>query len=176
MTSLLVICVCKTSNSNNNKNNGHFHKSIDSSLEDGAYTPTRSGTDIANTEEKSSFYKGRILIADDDPDITSLFGIGLEDDGFEVYTYNDPLDVLANFKPSFYDLLLVDINMPKMNGFELCTKILEIDLNVKICFITAGDINIDGLKEVYPTLSTGCFIKKPISISDLVKRLKAEIE
>ena len=50
--------------------------------------------------------------------------------------------------------------MPKMNGFELCTKILEIDLNVKICFITAGDINIDGLREVYPALSTGCFIKK----------------
>jgi DNA-binding response OmpR family regulator len=91
----------------------------------------------------------RILLVDDDPDITSLFGIGLEDDGFEVYTYNDPLDVLANFKPGFYDLLLVDINMPKMNGFELCTKILEIDLNVKICFITAGDMNIDGLREAY---------------------------
>lgn len=118
----------------------------------------------------------RILIVDDDPDITLSFSIGLEDGGFEVYTYNDPLDALLNFKPSFYDLLLVDINMPKMNGFELCAKILEIDLNVKICFITAGDINIDGLREVYPALSTGCFIKKPISISDLVKRLKAELE
>ena len=118
----------------------------------------------------------RILIVDDDPDITLSFSIGLEDGDFEVHTYNDPLDVLANFKPNFYDLLLVDINMPKMNGFELCTKILEIDLNVKICFITAGDINIDGLREVYPALSTGCFISKPISISDLVKRLKAELE
>jgi DNA-binding response OmpR family regulator len=119
---------------------------------------------------------GRILIVDDDPDITLSFSIGLEDGGFEVYTYNDPLDALLNFKPSFYDLLLIDINMPKMNGFELCTKILEIDLNVKICFITAGDINIDGLREVYPALSTGCFMSKPISLSDLVKRLKAEIE
>jgi PleD family two-component response regulator len=80
---------------------------------------------------------GRILIVDDDPDITLSFSIGLEDDGFEVDAYNDPLDALLDFKPSFYDLLL-DINMPKMNGFELCTKILEIDLNVKICFITAG--------------------------------------
>jgi two-component SAPR family response regulator len=51
---------------------------------------------------------------------------------------NDRLGALANFKPSFYDLLLVDINMPMMNGFELYTKILEVDLNVKICFITAG--------------------------------------
>jgi hypothetical protein len=55
-------------------------------------------------------------------------------------------------------------------------KILEIDLNVKICLITAGDINIDGLREVYHTSSTGCFINKPISISDLVKRLKAQLE
>jgi PleD family two-component response regulator len=55
----------------------------------------------------------RILIVDDDPDITLSFSIGLEDGGFEVYTYNDPLDALLNFKPSFYDLLLVDINMPK---------------------------------------------------------------
>ncbi|MFL6453330.1 MAG: response regulator [Nitrososphaeraceae archaeon] len=89
---------------------------------------------------------------------------------------SNPIDALASFKPSFYDLLLVDINMPKMNGFELYKRILEIDLNVKICFITAGDTTIDGLREVYPTLSTGCFIKKPISISDLVKRLKTEIE
>ena len=118
----------------------------------------------------------RILIVDDDPDITLSFSIGLEDGGFEVYTYNDSLDALLNFKPSFYDLLLIDINMPNMNGFELCTKILEIDLNVKICFITAGDINIDGLREVYPALSTGCFFNKPISISNLVKRLKAELE
>ena len=104
------------------------------------------------------------------------FSTGLEDGGFEVFTYNDPLDALANFKPISYDLLLVDINMSKMNGFGLCTKILEVDLDVKICFITAGDIHIDGLREVYSTLSTGCFIKKPISISDLIKWLKAEME
>jgi CheY-like chemotaxis protein len=96
------------------------------------------------------FSAGRILIADDDPDITLSFSMGLEDGGFEIYTYNDPLDALLNFKPSFYDLLLIDINMPNMNGFELCTKILEIDLNVKICLITAGDVNIDRLRELYP--------------------------
>jgi DNA-binding response OmpR family regulator len=120
--------------------------------------------------------KKRILLVDDEPDNCTLFRIALEDSGFEVHTYNNPIDALASFKPSFYELLLVDINMPKMNGFGLCTKILEVDLDVKICFITAGDIHIDGLREVYSTLSTGCFIKKPISISDLAKRLKAELE
>ena len=117
----------------------------------------------------------RILIVDDDPDITSLFTIGLEDSGFEVHAYNDPLEALAKFKPHFYDLLLSDITMPKMDGFELCRRILEIDVNVRICFITATDININGLREVITT-STGCFIKKPISISNLAKRLKAELE
>jgi len=135
-----------------------------------------NNTTHADGTINTNYFGGRILIVDDDPDITLAFSIGLEDGGFEVNTCNDPQHALANFKPNFYDLLLVDINMPKMNGFELCTKILEIDLNVKICFITAGDINIDGLREVYPILSTGCFIKKPISISDLVKRLKAELQ
>ena len=136
----------------------------------------KSNTTYVDSTINNDSSGGRILIVDDDPDITLSFSIGLEDGGFEVFTYNDPQDALANFKPSFYDLLLVDINMPKMNGFELCTKMLEIDLNVKICFITAGDINIDGLREVYPALSTGCFIKKPVTISDLVKRLKAELQ
>jgi DNA-binding response OmpR family regulator len=117
----------------------------------------------------------RILIVDDDPDLTSLFRTGLEDSGFEVYSYNDALEALANFKPHFYDLLLLDINMPKMDGFELCGRILEMDVNVRICFITAAEINTDGLREVLTT-STGCFIKKPISISNLAKRLKAELE
>ena len=65
--------------------------------------------------------------------------------------------------------------MPKMDGFELCRRILEIDVNVRICFITAADINTDGLREVF-TISTGCFIKKPVSISSLAERLKAELE
>ncbi len=108
------------------------------------------------------------MLVDDEHDNSLIFKIGLEDPEFEVDVHSDPESALSSFKP--------DIKMPKMNGFELCNKILEIDLNVKICFITAGDINIDGLREVYPALSTGCFINKPISISDLVKRLNEEKE
>jgi DNA-binding response OmpR family regulator len=112
-----------------------------------------------------------------DPDITLTFKVGLKDDkSLEVYAYTDPLEALSNFRPHFYDLLLVDINMPKMNGFVLCTKILKIDVNVRICFITAGDINIEALREIYPALSIGCFIKKPVEIEYLVKRLKAELD
>jgi DNA-binding response OmpR family regulator len=66
--------------------------------------------------------------------------------------------------------------MPVMNGFELCQKLLQKDLNVRVCFMTAGKINIDAAKEVYPLKSIGCFIKKPISADALVKRIKAELE
>ena len=116
------------------------------------------------------------MIVDDDPDMTSIFSLSLQDGGFEVYAYNDPLDALSNFRPNFYDLLLVDINMPKMNGIDLSRQILELDSNVKICFITAGEANIEVLRELYPTRDIGCFIKKPVTIDQLVRRVKSELE
>ena len=116
-----------------------------------------------------------VLIVDDDLDMTSVFSLGLQDEGFEVYTYNDPLEVLSQFRPNFYDLLLVDINMPKMNGIDLSRRLLELDSNVKICFITAGDANVEVLRELYPTRDIGCFIKKPVTMDQLVKRVKAEL-
>ena len=95
---------------------------------------------------------------------------------FEVYTYNDPVLVLKEFKPHFYDLMLADVYMPNMNGFQLCEKILELDVNIRICFISAAEINTQALMEVYPKLGFGCFIKKPVSIEYLVKRLSSELD
>ena len=117
-----------------------------------------------------------VLIIDDDPDVTTVFGLGLQDEGFDVHTYNDPLEALSQFRPNFYDLLLVDINMPKMNGIDLSIQILELDTNVKICFVTAGEANIEVLRELYPTRSIGCYIKKPVTIENLVRRIKSELE
>lgn len=117
-----------------------------------------------------------VLVVDDDPDMTSVFSLGLQDEGFEVYTYNDPLEVLSQFRPNFYDLLLVDINMPEMNGIDLSRKLLELDSSVKICFITAGEANIEVLRELYPTRGIGCFIRKPVTIDELVRRVKAELD
>ena len=70
----------------------------------------------------------------------------------EVYTSNNPVLALSEFKPHFYDLLLVDINMPHMNGFELCEKILAIDINVKVCYMSSAEINRDALREIYPAI------------------------
>ena len=67
--------------------------------------------------------------------------------------------------------------MPHMNGFELCEKLLDLDVNLRVCFISAGQVNIEALREVYPKArSIGCFIKKPVTINYLVKRLSAELD
>ena len=94
----------------------------------------------------------------------------------EVYTSNDPILALNEFKPNFYDLLLVDINMPYMNGFELCEKILAIDINVKVYFMSAGEINREALREIYPSLGVGCFIRKPVTIDYLLERIRSELD
>jgi two-component SAPR family response regulator len=83
---------------------------------------------------------------------------------------------LSEFKPNFYDLLLVDINMPYMNGFELSEKILAIDINVKICFMSSGEINRKALREIYPSLTVGCFIRRPVTMDYLVKRIMSELD
>ena len=128
----------------------------------------------------------RILIVDDDPDITFTFKKGIEYSStdkdnnssnrrIEVYTYNDPLVALSEFKPHHFDLLLVDVNLPNLNGFEFYEKILELDINVKACFMTAGQINREALREIHTSISLGCFIIKPVTIDYLVNRLKSEL-
>ena len=74
--------------------------------------------------------KKRVLIVDDEPDVTETFKLGLEESGFSVDTFNDPQMALSNFKPDTYDILLIDIKMPTMNGFELYGKIRNIDSRV----------------------------------------------
>jgi CheY-like chemotaxis protein len=95
---------------------------------------------------------------------------------FEAYTYNNPILALSEFKPNFYDLLLTDINMPHMNGFELCQRVLELGVNIRECFMSAAEVNIQALREVYPNVSFGCFMKKPVEVEYLIKRLLAELD
>lgn len=122
--------------------------------------------------------KRRIMVIDDNSDIGLTLRMGLEinDKTIQVDCYDNPVTALMEFRPDSYDLLLIDINMPMMNGFELCQKLLEKDINVRVCFMTAGEFNMDAAREVHPLKSIGCFIKKPISAQALARRIKAELE
>jgi two-component system, OmpR family, response regulator ChvI len=120
--------------------------------------------------------KNRILIVDDEPDIAQVLKMGLEDNGFSVDAYNDPLDAISNFKAGSYDLLLIDIKMPKMNGFELYKKLHQIDEKAKICFITAYELYYDEFKRVFPKIKVECFIRKPVSINNLARVIKDELQ
>jgi DNA-binding response OmpR family regulator len=119
----------------------------------------------------------RILVVDDNSDIVFTLGIGLKSDPtMQVYGYDNPVTALLEFKPNFYDLLLIDVNMPMMDGFQLAQKLLQTDLNVRVCFMTSGEINMDAAREVHPLKSIGCFIKKPITTEQLLRRIRAELE
>jgi two-component system, OmpR family, response regulator ChvI len=151
------------------------------------------------TKNKSSL-PYRILLVDDDPDILTTFKAGLEEYGYAtVDAFNDSELALSNFKTDYYDLLLLDIRMPKMNGFELyreMEKKIEVEqqqqqqqqqqddnanvngkkTTVKVCFITAYEVYYNTLKKDFPGLDVGCFIKKPIRIQDLITQIQSELE
>ena len=115
--------------------------------------------------------KYRVMIVDDEQDITAVFKIGLENNQFIVTTFNDPLEAFSKFKPRLYDLLILDIRMPGMNGFQLYRKIRDIDSKVKVCFLTAFDESRVELRTSFPFLEeVKCYLKKPITVRDLVKR------
>ena len=113
----------------------------------------------------------RILIVDDEPDVNLALRIVLEDNNFIVDSFNDPLRALENFKVNLYDLIILDIKMPKKDGFEVYKEILKIDNRVQVCFLTAGDINYRSLKETFPTLDENQFIRKPIENIELIKQI-----
>jgi CheY-like chemotaxis protein len=123
----------------------------------------------ATSDSKSK----RILLVDDEPDVTYAIKVALENNGFVVDSYNDPTLALSNFKPGLYDLLLLDIKMPEVNGFELCQKIKEIDSNVKTCFLTASELFYDEYRrlEAYPRVNKEHFIQKPIRNEELIRKL-----
>jgi len=126
--------------------------------------------------------KNRILVVDDELDIARLFKLGLErQGGFEVDVYNDPIAALSNYTPGIYDLLLLDIKMPKMNGLELYESIREKDKEgngggeIKVCFITAFEESFNEFQRLFPNLEIDCFIRKPISIDKLVEAVKTKL-
>jgi two-component system, OmpR family, response regulator ChvI len=121
----------------------------------------------------------RVLIVDDEPDLTLSLKMTLEENGFKVDSFTDPLSALENYKEEagMYDLLILDMKMPQMNGFELYRQIKKIDDKVKVCFLTAGEMDYEQFgKELFPALENNCYIQKPIENETLIKRLNKIME
>jgi CheY-like chemotaxis protein len=122
----------------------------------------------------------RILLVDDEPDISLVFRTVLEDEGFTVDSFEDPLLALSKFKPNFYNLAILDIKMPGINGFQLYREIKKIDPKVKVCFLTASEMYYENYRkkeaaaeaaENIAALDKDLFLLKPLSNEDLVQRI-----
>lgn len=118
---------------------------------------------------------------DDEVDVATALGETLTYSGFkQVDTFSDPLLALEHFKPGLYDLVILDIIMPQIDGFALYQKMKEIDNKVKVCFITALDADYEALKAMFPTVSAigelECFIRKPFEVQQLLNHVKGELE
>jgi DNA-binding response OmpR family regulator len=125
--------------------------------------------------EGTSRAPSRMMAVDDEADITFTLKKELEQSGFSLDVFNDPLAALSNFKPDYYDLILLDVHMPQMNGLELYQEINKKDKNVKACFVTSYELCYESLKKEYPKLNLGCFISKPFDMNYLVNKIEKEL-
>ena len=123
--------------------------------------------------------KKRILVVDDEKDNAEVFSIALEDTGlFEVDSFTDPILALSSFKPDTYDLAILDIKMPRMNGYDLYEKMKNMDNKINVCFLTAfGEGYYKEFKRRFQVRQEDSsathvhFLRKPITIDDLVKKV-----
>ncbi|HET9805449.1 MAG TPA: response regulator [Nitrososphaeraceae archaeon] len=122
----------------------------------------------------------RIMVVDDERDILSILKRGLESKNrFKVDTFIDAESALESLKEKsddYYDLVLTDIRMPKINGFELYRRIKESNPHMKIVFITAFEINKEEFTKVIPSVDVLDFISKPVSMSTLINKLNSILE
>jgi DNA-binding response OmpR family regulator len=119
----------------------------------------------------------RIMVVDDESDLTLFFSMALEYHGFEVEAFNDPKKALSNFKPDYYDLIVLDIKMPDMDGFELYREIQKIDNKANVCFLTASELYYKEFRtKEYSAINKDLFIRKPIANEELIKEIDRLIE
>lgn len=115
--------------------------------------------------------KKRILIVDDEPDVNLILKMVLEGNGFQVDTFDTPLLALEYFRKGLYNLVILDIKMPKMNGFELYREIRKIDEKIRTCFLTAGETYDPVYADISNQLDANCFIRKPIENQELINHI-----
>jgi len=141
-----------------------------------ADTPATTAT--ATTTGHGVSRRKRVLIVDDEADHAGVIKMVLEDtDRIDADFFTNSALVMPNYKMDFYDLLLLDAKMPRLNGFELYSSLKRENMlgRERVCFMTADELFYETLKEEFPKLDVGCFIKKPFSIDELTRRLEREL-
>jgi DNA-binding response OmpR family regulator len=114
----------------------------------------------------------KIMVVDDEPDLTMLCSLALEYYGFKVDAFTDPQEALSNYKPGYYDLVILDIKMPKMDGFQLYDEIKKEDEKAKICFLTASELYYEEFrKREYNAIDKNLFLRKPIENEELINQV-----
>ena len=108
---------------------------------------------------------------DDESDICFVLEKVLREDGFVVDSYEHPLVALDKFKPHLYNLVILDIRMPELNGFALYREIKKLDKKVKVCFLTAGEVHYGVYSDIFSSVPAKYFIRKPIENEELMKRI-----
>lgn len=135
----------------------------------------QSRQENANPPSRLDSSYSRLMAVDDEADITFTLKKELEQSGFSLDVFNDPIVALSNFKADYYDLILLDFHMLQMNGLKLYQEINKKDKNVKACFVTAYELYYESLKKEYPKLNLGCFISKPFDMNYLVNKIEKEL-
>ena len=125
---------------------------------------------------KNNVKKKRILIVDDEPDVNMVLRKVFEQSGFNTDSYDDPVLALENYNAGSYDLVLLDIKMPVMDGFHLYQEMKKIDNKIKICFLTASELYHEHFrKDQFCEIDKDLFLRKPIENEDLIKKVNTII-
>lgn len=115
----------------------------------------------------------RILIVDDNPDLTDAIKLGIESKGMQVTAFNDPIEAVRNFNAGDYDFVLLDFRMPGLNGFEVYRELRKTDKEVKICFLTSFNVRGSEFAKMFPDAKITAFLTKPVELSVLMKVVDA---
>ena len=119
----------------------------------------------------------KILIVDDEYDITFIFKIILEEKGFAADIYNDPIIALSMYKPYYYDLVMIDLRLPGMTGFELYNQLRKIDNTTKVCFLTSSEqVHQQYRSNEFQDFDPDLFIQKPVENAVLINKITKIIE
>jgi DNA-binding response OmpR family regulator len=119
----------------------------------------------------------RILVVDDEYDISLTIKVVLEENGFKVDSFTNASEALENVRTGLYDLVILDVKMPEMDGFILYEKIKKLDDKVTICFLTAADDAYYGIsKKKHPSINENCVIRKPVDNESLLIQIKSILQ